>query len=92
MGPLTLEARRWGMEQIVAIQSDINAERGENPEVLLVNDEERAAILGMIEARVWPNGWSGDEERADRPFVELCKDGSVQQSLLEDDWQVEALR
>jgi len=32
----------------------------------------------MIDAGVWPNGWSGHEPRADEEYTELLKDGSEQ--------------
>lgn len=86
MGPLTFEARRWGLEQITSIQDRIAADAARlgMPEVNLIDDEERAAILQMIEAEVWPRGWSGDEARADEVFEEINRDGSVQVSFLSD--------
>lgn len=84
MGPLTMAARRWGMEQVTAIQDEVNAAArpAGRPEIVLINDEERAAIEGMISANIWPNGWSGTEKRADAFFEEIQQDGSIQKSLL----------
>jgi DNA sulfur modification protein DndC len=84
MGPLTLEARRWGMQQVIEIQDEVNSGRPDgDPEYLLIDAGERAAIESMIDAQVWPNGWTGNEGRADLPFTEINKDGSVQEHLFE---------
>lgn len=86
MGPLTLEARRWGLAQVTEIQNEVNAARPEcDPEYLLIDSEERAAIEVMIAAGVWPNGWIGDEGRADLPFKEIRKDGTEQSHLFEEE-------
>jgi DNA sulfur modification protein DndC len=70
MGPLTLEARRWGLEQIKAIQASAR--------VCLIDEQEEAAILSMIEARTWPNGWDGTEPVATTPMDETIAEGLVQ--------------
>jgi DNA sulfur modification protein DndC len=81
MGPLTMEARRMGMSRVIDIQNKINADRGDDPEYLLINQEEATAIQAMIEGNIWPNGWTGDEQRADLPFEEILRDGSIQDHL-----------
>lgn len=70
MGPLTMEARRWGLARI----KDIQARAG----VDLINAEEEARILELIEAKTWPRGWTGAEQLADLPFDNVNPDGSVQ--------------
>jgi DNA sulfur modification protein DndC len=70
MGPLTLEARRWGLEQIKAIQASAR--------VCLIDEQEEAAILSMIESRTWPNGWDGNEPVATTPMDETIAEGLVQ--------------
>jgi DNA sulfur modification protein DndC len=57
LGPLTMEARRYGLERVL----DIQARAG----VDLVDDEERARILELIEAGTWPDGWDGTELTGD---------------------------
>lgn len=85
MGPLTMEARRMGMARVIEIQDEINANKPvEDLDYLLIDAEERKAIEGMIEANVWPNGWSGNEGRADLPFDEIRKDGLQQTHLFDD--------
>jgi DNA sulfur modification protein DndC len=62
-GPFSLEARRWGLIQVKAIQDEVNvnARRVDMPEVSLINAEEEQRILELIEANTWPNGWKGTE-------------------------------
>jgi DNA sulfur modification protein DndC len=74
MGPITLEARRWGLETLLGIQAEVNAEadRLRRPKVDHLNDEEEARIRELITAQTWPNGWTGTEPRADKPY----EDGS----------------
>ncbi len=83
MGPLTFDARRWGLAQILDIQERVCVAARElgKPEVILINDEELTAIEQMIESEVWPQGWSGTEARADEEFTELNKLGEEQLKL-----------
>lgn len=84
MGPLTMEARRMGLARVLAIQDAVNAgDRGDQPEMCLIDAEERAAIEGMIAGNVWPQRWDGTEQRADLPFEEIGRDGAVQLKLTE---------
>ncbi len=75
MGPLTFEARRWGLAQIRRIQAAAAVD--------LINAEEEAAILGMIESRTWPNGWDGTEPVATTPMDETIAEGVVQPVFLD---------
>jgi DNA sulfur modification protein DndC len=52
MGPLTMEARRYGLTQILAIQEEVNrqAEQQQRPKISLINEEEQARILELIAA------------------------------------------
>lgn len=84
-GPLTMEARRMGMARVIEIQDEINANKPSgDPDYLLIDAEERKAIEAMIEANTWPNGWSGEEGRADEPFEEIRRDGTVQEHLFDE--------
>jgi DNA sulfur modification protein DndC len=84
MGPLTMEARRGGLNRIMSIQDLINetADAEGKPTVVLINPEECAAIKRLIDANTWPNKWTGEEARADEVFEEIRRDGSVQDSFL----------
>lgn len=74
MGPLTFEARRWGLGRVLDIQ--------ERAGVDLINTEERARIEELIDAQTWPRGWDGTEPGAWLPFDNAFPDGSVQLELL----------
>ena len=74
MGPLTFEARRWGLEKIKSIQ--------ERAGVDLINAEEESRIMELIEAETWPRGWDGTEPLASEPFENVNQDGSVQLNLV----------
>jgi len=73
MGPLTFESRQWGMD----IVKDIQARAG----VDLINADEEARIVQLIEAKTWPRGWDGTEAVASMPFDNVNADGSVQPLL-----------
>jgi DNA sulfur modification protein DndC len=70
MGPLTFDARRWGLARI----KDIQARAG----IDLINAKEEARILELIEAKTWPRGWDGTEPLASIPFENVNPDGSSQ--------------
>ena len=84
LGPLTMEARRWGMAQILAIQEEINvgARACGDPEYFLINKEEHEAIEALIAANTWPQKWTGEEQRGDSPFADRDSSGWLQESLL----------
>lgn len=67
LGPLTMEARRFGLSQVLAIQDEVNAEafRLGRPEISLIDEEEQERILALIESNTWPLRWTGEEERGD---------------------------
>lgn len=77
MGPITLEARSEALETILALQADINreAEQRRRPRVDLLNQEEETRIRELIEANTWPQKWTGEEPRADAPFIPVDQDG-----------------
>lgn len=79
-GPLTMEARRWGMSQILAIQSEVNenAEKLGRPSIDILNQAEVDRINELISLNTWPDKWTGDEPTADTPMATFYADGSVQ--------------
>lgn len=83
MGPLTMEARAWGLNQLLKIQEEINIEarRLGKPEVDMLNEEEISCIKNKWAINEWPKGWTGSEPRADLPFIPYTPDGSVQLAL-----------
>lgn len=83
IGPLTMDARRWALEKILDIQTRCNAaaiERG-LPLIDILNNEEVARIEELIAANTWPQKWTGNEPRADEPYIE--DDNSGQEWLFD---------
>lgn len=82
-GPLTMDARRFGLHTVLAVQAEINerARVEDKPEVSLINDEEEARILQMIAANTWPNGWDGTEPQGDILLPRVYQSGVVQDLL-----------
>ncbi len=77
MGPLTMDARRDGLSQVLDIQTQVNrvAHEQERPFIDLINEEEHERILALIEANTWPDKWTGDEIRADVPLPQISACG-----------------
>jgi DNA sulfur modification protein DndC len=63
MGPLTMEARAWGLEQVKDIQ--------ERASVDLINAEEEARIREMWALNMWPDKWDGTEINAAAPLDKI---------------------
>ncbi len=84
MGPLTLEARAWALDELLAIQAEVNASAAAlgRPGVDFLNAEEEARIRELIAAGAWPNGWDGDEPTADTPMDIVYPDGAIQPLLI----------
>ena len=63
LGPLTLEARRYGLAKVLEIQDEINAasRSQDRPLLSLINTEEQARIEELIAANTWPDSWDGTE-------------------------------
>lgn len=57
LGPLTMEARSYGLERIKDIQSRAGVD--------LVNEEEEARIRELWALNTWPNKWTGEEVNGD---------------------------
>jgi DNA sulfur modification protein DndC len=80
MGPLTMDARRWGLDQVTEIENKLTfaATKEGRPAVSLINPEEYYRILALIDANTWPDGWTGEEPHADVILDKYHDDGSVQ--------------
>lgn len=83
LGPLTMEARRWLLERVLAIQQQVKDRAGQQgrPQIELINEEELARIEELIAADTWPEKWQGNEPRGDEPYARVMADGSVQPLL-----------
>ncbi|MXV16852.1 phosphoadenosine phosphosulfate reductase domain-containing protein [Hufsiella ginkgonis] len=80
LGPLTMEARRYAYNAIMAIQEEINREaiiQGK-PTVTLLNQEEQDFIQNCWKQNVWPNKWDGTEPTGDVLMDTVYADGSIQ--------------
>lgn len=83
LGPLTFEARRYGLRRILEIQAGVNAEadRLGRPRVDILNAEEVARIEALIAAKTWPEGWDGTEPVGNTSLPIFYGDGSEQPLL-----------
>jgi DNA sulfur modification protein DndC len=65
-GPLTMDARRYGLARVKQIQAEVNilARAQGVPEVSLISLEEEQRILELIAANTWPRDWTGNEPLA----------------------------
>lgn len=86
LGPLTMEARRSGLAQVLALQNQVNdAARVLNrPGIDLINAEEHARILELLAANTWPEKWTGDEVRGDVLLPQVLAEGVLQPLLIDD--------
>lgn len=84
MGPLTIEARCWALDQVLGLQEEINraAAVHARPPVVLINEEERARIGELIAANTWPQGWDGTERTGDVLLPQVMREGVTQALLM----------
>ncbi len=83
MGPYTLDARLYGLSQVMRMQREVNeAARDQgHPLIDLINEEEYGRILHLVAQRTWPDGWTGLEVRADTLVPQIVA-GELIQPLL----------
>lgn len=82
MGPLTIEARKYFMLEILKIQNSVNEGcPSHHPEFTVLNQDEVAFIEECWKNNLYPNRWNGDEPMATAPFLETYADGSTQLDL-----------
>lgn len=84
VGPLTLEARRRGLNAVLAIQDEVNGEaiRLGHPQIDLIDLAEKMRILELISLNTWPRGWDGTEAEGDALLDKINRDGTVQPLLV----------
>lgn len=84
LGPMLMDTRLWGLEQVLEIQRDVNAEAilHGRPTIWLINGEEEKRIRELIALNTWPEKWSGEEEAGDAPFDFVLGEGCVQPLLV----------
>ncbi len=83
LGPLHMEARRWMLGEVLAIQAEVNeaARIQGRQEISLIDAEELARIEELIAANTWPQKWDGSEHRGDVMLPDIFPDGSIQPLL-----------
>lgn len=83
LGPLTLDARRWMLGQVLGIQAEVNlaAIAQSRPPISLINSEELARIESLIAAKTYPEKWDGTEPQGDAWLPQILSDGSIQPLL-----------
>lgn len=71
LGPLTMEARAYGLSRVLAIQAEAGVD--------LINPEEEARIRELWALNTWPDKWTGDEVTGDVPLdaISISKGGDV---------------
>lgn len=83
LGPLTAEARLYGLERVLAMQSQVNKEaaRRLRSGIDLINAEEEARIRQLISEGAYPEGWTGNEPLGTDLIDQHFDDGTVQPLL-----------
>ncbi len=87
MGPYTMEARRYGLAQVLGIQEEINtaARMQRRPLVDLINAEEHTRILELMEAKTWPARWEVTEVTGDILLPRTFSNGAIQPLLIDEE-------
>ena len=85
LGPLTMEARQWGLDQVLSVQQAVNeaAIATNRPLVTLISDEELERIRWSWDEGLYPQRWDGTEPTGDILMPRHFSDGSVQPLLFE---------
>jgi DNA sulfur modification protein DndC len=80
LGPMLMDTRLWGLEQVLGIQAEINnaAHQQGRPQISLIAPEEHARIIELINANTWPDKWSGEEEAGDALHDKVFAEGIIQ--------------
>lgn len=86
LGPMTMETRLWGLQQVLEIQGDINTQAilQHRPIIELINGYEEARIKELISADTWPDKWSGDEATGGISYDRVIAEGIVQPLIFHD--------
>jgi len=81
-GPLILEFREKMLAAILRIQATCNAQCPDGaPPVDIINPHEETRIRELIDAKTFPNKWTGNEPRGDVLLDTIYSNGSVQPVL-----------
>lgn len=83
LGPMTMDTRLWGLDQVLEIQRDVNNQAilQHRPTIELIDGAEEARIRELIELNTWPQKWDGLELTGDMPYERILADGITQPQL-----------
>jgi DNA sulfur modification protein DndC len=82
LGPLTMEAREWGLHRVLEIQQQVNHGTPAGREhVSLISLEEEAYIRWAWSVGLYPRKWDGSEPLGSDPYETVFPDGSIQPLL-----------
>ncbi len=86
LGPLTLNARKKFLLQIMRIQNEVNeeAEKIGSPKIDILNIHEIIRIRELIALNTWPKGWDGTEILGNVILDKKYNDGSVMPTMFKD--------
>ncbi|NEP43620.1 MAG: phosphoadenosine phosphosulfate reductase, partial [Okeania sp. SIO2H7] len=84
-GPLTLNARLWGLKEVLKIQDEVNtiAEKESRDRVDILTLEEENRIRELITNNTWPQGWTGTEPLGNELYGQYYSNGSYQPTIFE---------
>ena len=84
-GPLTLNARLWGLKEVLKIQDEVNtiAEKENRDRVDILTLEEENRIRELIANNTWPQGWTGTEPLGNELYGQYYSNGSYQPTIFE---------
>ncbi|TRZ72903.1 MAG: phosphoadenosine phosphosulfate reductase [Bacteroidetes bacterium] len=83
LGPLTIEARIYFLDQILNIQNSVNS-GSPGMKLYLIDQEEEARIRELISQKVYPQKWTGQEPTGDIILDKQYSDGSTMGVLFRD--------
>ncbi len=80
-GPLKLDSRLMFLDRVLDIQREIKANCGDKTPVVLIDEQEEAFIRQVIDERLFPNGWTGNEPGGEELINQVAHNGSIQTLL-----------
>jgi DNA sulfur modification protein DndC len=83
-GPLTMEARQWGLAEILQIQREVfqGAHQNNMPAMELINGREYGRIVQLHALNTWPGKWDGTEPNGAELLPQILAEGIEQPLLL----------
>ncbi len=82
--PLTDVGGKAAAARRIQAQVNRDADAQGRPHMDLINEEEQARILALMEASTWPERWTGHQVRGNVLIPHVMADGVMQPLLLDD--------